>query len=329
MVAARPGRIPLTARRRLIAAMVLAAILAAAGVALWRLVPGPRLLSWADAAVGGGRDVVLAADAVPFGAAGQTLDVWRPAAGRGRRPVVVFFYGGGWVHGDRRSYAFAARAFARAGFVVVVPDYRKVPAARFPAFVEDGAAAVRWTHDHVAALGGDPGRIALAGHSAGAYIAAMLALDRRWLSQAGVDPAVVRAAVPMCGPYDFYPYTGRAVAAFAGKSDPRATQPVAFARAGAPPMLLLVAGRDTQVRARNAINLAARLRGVGGRVAVRTYAGLSHENVVMALSRPFAHYAPVLEDSTRFIMAATRSASPPQTGRAAPVRPVARAAGMR
>ena len=281
------------------------AVLALAGVAVWQLVPGPRLLSLADAVAGGGRGVELVGDAVPFGDHGQSLDVWRPTgATGGRRPVLVFFYGGGWVHGDRRGYAFVARAFARAGFVVVVPDYRKVPGVRFPAFVEDGAEAVRWTRDHVAGFGGDPQRIALSGHSAGGYIAAMLALDRRWLVAAGVDPAIVGAAVPMCGPYDFYPYTGRAVAAFAGVRDPAATQPITFARADAPPMLLISAGDDMQVRSRNAINLAAALRRRGARVEAISYPGLSHENVAMALSVPFRGKAPVLDDTVRFVRAA-------------------------
>jgi len=280
-------------------------LLALAGVAVWQLVPGPRLLSLADAVAGGGRGVEMVGDAVPFGRHGQTLDVWRPAGGAGpARPVIVFFYGGGWVHGDRRGYAFAARALARAGFVVVVPDYRKVPGVRFPAFVEDGAEAVRWTRDHVAGLGGDPARLALSGHSAGGYIAAMLALDRRWLTAAGVDPRIVRAAAPMCGPYDFYPFTGRAVAAFEGVADPRMTQPVEFARADAPPMLLISAGDDVQVRSRNAINLAAALRRRGARVEAISYPGLSHENVAMALSVPFRGKAPVLDDTVRFVRAA-------------------------
>ncbi|WP_375272013.1 alpha/beta hydrolase [Sphingomonas sp.] len=159
----------------------LAVLLLAAG-AIYLFVPAPRVLSWLDAAMGGGRGVELAGDALAFGRTGQTLDVWRPTESvAGKRPVVMFIYGGGWANGDRRSYAFAARAFARAGFVVVVPDYRKVPQVRFPAFVQDGAAAVRWVRDHVADYGGDPARVALAGHSAGAYNAVMLALDPRWL----------------------------------------------------------------------------------------------------------------------------------------------------
>ena len=278
-------------------------IVAALGIVAWNTEP-PRLLSWADAAVGGGRGAELVGDAIPFGTTGQTLDVWRPSAtsATARLPVLIFWYGGGWVHGDRRAYAFAARAFARAGFVVVVPDYRKVPGVRFPAFVQDGAQAVRWTRDNVGRYGGDPGRIGVSGHSAGAYVAAMLTLDRRWLRAEGVDPRVIKAAAPMCGPYDFFPFDKRrSIDAFSGAKDGPMTQPIHFARADAPPMLLLTAGNDVQVGAHNANNLTARLTALGAPVEHRDYPGLSHENVAMALSVPFRGKAPVLADTVAFL----------------------------
>ena len=139
----------------------------------------------------------------------QKLDVYVPAKAMAgaRLPVVVFFYGGGWVAGERAEYGFAARAFAARGYVAIVPDYRLVPGVRFPAFIQDGALAVKWARDHAAEFGGDPGRIAVSGHSAGSYIAAMLALDRHYLSDVGVDPRIIRAAALLSGPYDFYPFT--------------------------------------------------------------------------------------------------------------------------
>ena len=278
-------------------------VLVALGIVAWNTEP-PRLLSWADAAMGGGRGAALVGDALPFGTTGQTLDVWRPstATASSKLPVLIFWYGGGWVHGDRRAYAFAARALARAGFVVVVPDYRKVPGVRFPAFVQDGAQAVAWTRDHVGDYGGDPARIAVSGHSAGAYIAAMLTLDRRWLTAEKVDPGIIKAAAPMCGPYDFYPFTKRrSIDAMQGVKDGPMTQPIHFARADAPPMLLLTAGNDEQVGAHNAVNLAAQLKALGAPVEHRDYPGLSHENVAMALSVPFRGKAPVLADTVAFL----------------------------
>jgi acetyl esterase/lipase len=280
-----------------------AVALVLAGAAMALLISPPGLLSLADAALGGGSGTSRPGSAIAFGTHGQTLDVWRPAGdASARRPVVIFWYGGGWVKGDRVAYAFAARAFAKAGFVVVVPDYRKVPDVRFPAFLEDGAEAVRWTRDHVAEFGGDAGRIALAGHSAGAYTVAMLALDKRWLAAQGVDPGIVKAGVGLSGPYDFYPFTSkRAIDAMQGVADPALTQPLHFARADAPPLLLVTSSKDTVVRPKNAINLAARLKALGAPVELRNYPGLSHEGVAMALSVPFRGKAPVLADSIAFL----------------------------
>lgn len=266
----------------------------------------PLLLSMLDGAMGGGLAVERAGQEIAFGTHGQQLDVWRPTQ-RGKQPlpVLIFWYGGGWVKGTREAYAFAARAYAKQGFVVVVPDYRKVPTVRFPAFLEDGAQAVRWTRDHIGGLGGDAGRIAVAGHSAGAYTVAMLTLDPRWLRAEGVDPGVIKAAVGLCGPYDFYPFTDkRAIDAMRGAPDPQMTQPIHFARADAAPMLLISAGDDIQVKAHNANNLTARLTALHGQVRHIDYPGLSHENVAMALSVPFRGKAPVLADSVRFLRTA-------------------------
>lgn len=285
-----------------IAWAVAIAIVLALGAALASTSP-PGLLSFLDGVVGGGRGTHRTGNGVPFGSHGQLLDVWQPSGGpRHGLPVVIFWYGGGWAHGSRGAYAFAGRAFARRGFVAVIPDYRKVPQVHFPAFLEDGAEAVKWVRDHIADYGGDPGRIALAGHSAGAYTVAMLTLDRRWLRADGVDPAIIKASVGLCGPYDFYPFTvERAAAAMRGAADPRMTQPITFARGDAAPMLLVSAGKDVQVHAHNAIDLTARLRAVGGRVIHEDYPGLSHENVVMALSKPFSGKGPVLDRVTAFL----------------------------
>lgn len=250
--------------------------------------------------------------AIAFGTHGQTLDVWRPVGNTTTpRPVVIFWYGGGWVNGTRQDYGFAARAFASQGFVVVVPDYRKVPDIHFPAMIQDGAEAVRWTRDNVTRYGGDPNKISIAGHSAGAYTVAMLTLDTRWLKAEGVDPGIIKAAVGLCGPYDFYPFTGRAIEALSQWPRPMETQPIKFVRADAPPMLLVTASNDTQVRPYNAVNLTAALKKVGAPVVFRNYEGLTHENVVMALSRPFRGKAPVLADSVAFIRGAlSRPPSP-------------------
>lgn len=235
----------------------------------------------------------------------QQLDVWvpvkRPAPSE-TLPVVVFFYGGGWDSGSRGDYGFAGAAYAGQGFIAVVPDYRLVPTVRFPAFVEDGALAVKWARDHAARFGGDPDRITLAGHSAGAYIGAMLALDRRWLRQAGVEPTMIRAAALLAGPYDFAPFTEvRGRNAFGSWPNPRETQPISFARRDAPPLFLGHGTADTVVLPRNSRHLADRLAQAGAPVTLKLYPDASHTDLVVALSRPFRRKVSTLADSAAFL----------------------------
>ena len=87
-------------------------------------------------------------------------------------PVVVFLYGGSWRNGAREDYRFVGRRLAQQGMLVLVADYRTYPETIFPGFVEDGASAVAWARAHAAGWGGDPRCLFVAGHSAGAQIAA-------------------------------------------------------------------------------------------------------------------------------------------------------------
>ncbi|WP_241656649.1 alpha/beta hydrolase [Sphingomonas oligophenolica] len=235
------------------------------------------------------------------------LDVYAPrrtAPGVNKRPVVIFFYGGSWSSGTRTGYAFVGRALAARGLVVVIPDYRLVPDVRYPAFIEDGAAAVRWTEAHAAEYGGDPTRIVLAGHSAGAYIAAMLAVDDRWL---GVARTPVRGFVGLAGPYDFAPFDVPASrAAFGDWPRPAETQPVSWAGRGDPPALILVGDDDHVVQPRNSEALAARLRAGGVPVELKYYPKVGHVGLVTSLAKPFRDRSPVLDDMAIFIDRVTR-----------------------
>jgi acetyl esterase/lipase len=246
--------------------------------------------------------------AIAYGAGPrQKLDVY-PAPPGARRPVVVFVYGGGWDSGRRQDYEWAGRAFAAKGFVTVVPDYRLVPEVRFPAFLEDGAASVRWVRDNIDRHGGDPDRIVLVGHSAGAYNVAMLGLDRRWLEGAGVPLTAIRGVVGLAGPYDFYPWDTEASRnAFGQSAEPLQTQPVTFARPDAPPLLLLHGDIDATVRVRNTRRLEAKVLEAGGRVESKIYEGVDHRGIVLALSRPLRGRAATLEDATAFARRVTES----------------------
>jgi acetyl esterase/lipase len=232
----------------------------------------------------------------------QKLDLYVPARGPKPARVLVFFYGGGWDSGSKNGYLFAARPFVEAGYIVAIPDYRVWPAGRFPGFVEDGALAVRWVRDGIAEHGGDPDRILLAGHSAGAYSTAMLALDRRYLAAAGVPASAIRGAAGLAGPYDFLPLDVDATRdAFGSAPDLAATQPVNFVRRDAPPFFLATGEADETVRPRNTTELAARLRARGVPVTEKRYPDVGHVGLLLALGRPFRGRAPVLDDTVSFL----------------------------
>ncbi|MEQ1547613.1 MAG: alpha/beta hydrolase [Chakrabartia sp.] len=246
-------------------------------------------------------DVVKTQDGISFGPhAGNKLDIWSTSTkGKALKPVLVFFYGGGWANGERGEYGYAARPFVENGYVVVIPDYRHVPEVRFPGFLEDSAAAVKWVQANIARYGGDPDRVSVAGHSAGAYNALMLALDPQWL---GEKP--VRAAISLAGPADFYPFTTkRSIAAMGQAPDPLLTQPINFARKEAAPILLIHGTADTVVRIRNANSLYAKQTAAGGNITLRTQAGASHNDLVLALSTLFRGKLPIVQESVAFLNA--------------------------
>ncbi|HEU0133986.1 MAG TPA: alpha/beta hydrolase [Allosphingosinicella sp.] len=227
------------------------------------------------------------------------LDVYSPRSAAARpRPVILFFYGGSWNSGRRQPFAFAARALAAKGFVVLVPDYRLVPEVRYPDFLKDCAAAVRWARRNAGTHGGDGERIVLTGHSAGAYNAAMLALDPGLL---GPDRAAIRGFAGLAGPYDFLPLDDPAtIGAFDGWPRPDETQPVRHAGPGAPPALLLHGAEDVRVRPRHSRALADRLRSAGGDVRLKLYPRLGHVGILTALALPLRSQAPVLDDVAAF-----------------------------
>jgi acetyl esterase/lipase len=235
---------------------------------------------------------------IAYGAnARQRLDVYRPAGAARRCPVLVFFYGGSWQSGARADYEFVARLLCAEGFIVVVPDYRIHPEARYPAFVEDSLAAVNWVAAHIADYGGDAEALFLLGHSAGAYNAVMVGLAAEAPALAGV--------IGLAGPYDFLPLKDPVLKAiFAGPSDIRETQPITHAHGDAPPMFLAAGGRDRTVLPRNTTALAARLRQAGAVVETKIYPKLGHISLLLTLLPYLTWRAPVLRDVLEFVAAA-------------------------
>ena len=283
----------------LISVAVVVTLILAIGIGLFLY--SPALLVDSIDRVASGADVTKVADGIAFDDKDNQLDIWSTAAPAAKpRPVLVFFYGGGWANGTRTEYSYAARPFVEAGYIVVLPDYRKVPQVRFPGFVEDSAAAVKWVQNNIAKFGGDPSRVSVAGHSAGAYNALMLALDPQWL---GDKP--VTSAISLAGAADFYPFTSkRAIDAMSAYATPEATQPINFVRADAPPILLIHGTADTVVRIRNSNSLYARQKAAGGAISLKALQGASHNDLVLALGTLFRGRHPVVADSVAFLNAA-------------------------
>ncbi len=242
-------------------------------------------------------------EGVAYGAgARERLDVYRPLPGtaRGPAPIVVFFYGGNWDAGERANYRFVGEFLAASGAIAIIPDYRLYPEVRYPDFLKDCAAAMQWVFAHARELGGDPSRIHVMGHSAGAYNAAMLALDVRWL---GAQRERLAGFIGIAGPYDFLPIENPDTRrAFNWPDTPRDSQPVEHVSFKAPRTLLIAANKDSLVDPqRNTGGLARRLKAAGVETRVRYLDNVSHVTVMAAVAGPLKFLAPVREEVLAFL----------------------------
>ena len=234
------------------------------------------------------RGLAPPASSVVFDAGhGLALDVF-PAQGAtaaGGAPVVVFFYGGSWQRGERAQYRFVGRRLAENGILAIVADYRTWPRAGFPDFMADAAHAVAWAQAHARTLGGDPRRLYVAGHSAGAQIAALLGTDARYLAAADVRLRDMAGVIGLSGPYDFT--IGRDLAPIFGPPSqwPRA-QAVNFVDGDEPPFLLVHGDRDRIVAAQNSRTLAERLRAEDRPATLLLLPGGSHFTTIAAFYQP-------------------------------------------
>ena len=232
------------------------------------------------------------------------LDVYQPtstASASTLKPVVVFFYGGAWDSGEKSSYLFVAEALTSRGYVVVVPDYRLYPEVTFPAYMDDAARAVKWTFDNVAKYGGDPDKLFVMGHSAGAQLAALLAYDATYLDRAAIDKRRIRGVVSLAGPLDFLPLTEAKMEFIFPVPVRRESQPINFITGKEPPTLLLHGTADTRVGIHNSRNLAARITERGGVVETTYYPEIGHVGLLLALAAPLRNGKPVLDRVAKFI----------------------------
>ncbi len=231
------------------------------------------------------------------------LDYYEPLDVASDAPLVVFFYGGGWRDGNRTEYEFVASALTRAGFRVVIPDYRLYPEVSFPTFMTDAAAAAGWAVKSTGSSQAREAGVYLVGHSAGAHIAALLATDQKYLAQESISANTLAGLVGLSGPYDFLPIeSGYLVEVF--PEDSRAdSQPINFVTADTPPTLLIHGEDDELVEPGNTERFAAALRQAGVPVTIKLYPDTGHAAVAAAMAPQLDFVADTLGDTVNFIRA--------------------------
>jgi acetyl esterase/lipase len=229
------------------------------------------------------------------------LDLYLPTTKPPRPwPVVVFVHGGFWKPFDRRMlqpitglHGCVGVALANEGVATAVLSYRQRPeAASFQDALDDLTRAVRWVVDNIPGHGGDPGRVYVVGHSAGALFASLLATQPEHLAKVGVTAGHVRGFAALAGPYDlgrlasFHDESlASKVRASLSAGDVERYSPERQVRAGGPPLLLLVGADEDPFLIAEQRSMAAALRAVGGDVTAEEVPGEDHMGLVMHLSQ--------------------------------------------
>ena len=228
-------------------------------------------------------DLVVTRDVAYAAGDRHALDIYAPRNAGADLPVIIFIYGGAWAAGSKGESAWIGAALARRGFVTVIPDYRIYPQGLWPDFIQDNAAAVRWAVDNVKAHGGDPARIVLMGHSAGAFNAFALAVDRRWLNAVGLEPEkAIKAMIGLAGPYRMSPPDpGRETEIFGPQRG--YSEPADHIDGKSPPLLLLVGATDRAAGPELSTEMADLVRAKGGAARAILYPGVTHSGIQEAI----------------------------------------------
>jgi acetyl esterase/lipase len=216
------------------------------------------------------------------------LDLYLPA----QRPgfsCLVWFYGGGLTGGskDDKVTVGIARTFARAGIAVAAVNYRLSPAVKFPAYVEDAAAAFAWVHGHIAGYGGDPAKLFMGGHSAGAYLTSMVGMDPRYLQKAGLDQDAIAGLIPVSGQMmtHFTVRKERGLAENTITADEAA--PIYYSRKDTPPFLILFGDHDWPARLEENQYFVAMQKSLGNtRLILEVIGNRDHGSIAARIPNP-------------------------------------------
>lgn len=225
-------------------------------------------------------------DGPEFNRGRHVLDIYRPAD-ISDAPVLIFIHGGAWSTGSKDFFSYIGRVFAERGYVTVIPNYRLSPAVQHPAHIRDVARAYAWTAANIADYGGDPSRIVLSGHSAGGHLAALLALNERYLTEQDLDGSAIQGVIGISGIYDVTSLPPFLVANAVFTSDPEAQRdasPIFHVDKLEPPFLLLYAQFDYPTLGTQAERLHDRLIGRNVESRIREIRNRVHETIVFRIA---------------------------------------------
>ena len=235
----------------------------------------------------------------------QKLDIYLPKApekSTALKKVIIFYYGGNWDSGERADYKFVAEALVGQGYIVVIPDYRVYPEVLFPGFMADPVSAAKWVKTNIKKYNGDANKVFLAGHSAGAHMAVMMAINPEYLAEASLKPNDFAGVIGLAGPYDFLPLkSDRLKTIFGSEAEQWKSQPINFVNGKNPPLYLAVGMKDNTVWPRNTINLAKKIKEKNGLVEVHEFASYGHVDMVSKLAKPLRGNGELLKSVTTFI----------------------------
>lgn len=277
------------------------ASLAVTGVALWSLQtvsanasPGLLLLN----VVSPKGEVSVTKDLSYGSEVDQNLDIYYPKAlakairnnqnPKADYPLVIFVHGGSWESGNKEQYAFVGQSLAKAGYVTAVINYRKAPKFIYPAFVKDTAQAIAWSYHNADKFYADANKVAVIGHSAGAFNAVAAVSNADFLQPYGLQPSDIKAVVGIAGPYsyDFRKFSTRGV--FPEAASPEQVMPDGLLKAGSsgkqPDYLLMTAENDKVVHLSNTTKMAQALTEAGATVVTEEIEKANHATSIAAMS---------------------------------------------
>ncbi len=201
-------------------------------------------------------------------------------------PMVVFVHGGSWESGSKDEYAFVGQSLAQAGYVTAVINYRKAPEHVYPDYVKDAAQAVAWSINNASSIHVDPKRVAVIGHSAGAFNTVAAVSNEDFLTPYGIKPNDIAAVIGIAGPYSYDFRKFASATAFSVDDTPDKVMPDRQIKGTQPPYLLLTAENDETVHDTNTVKMTQALNDHGAKVENGQIKGASHATSIGAMAPP-------------------------------------------